>query len=335
MNTKVIVTGATGFLGFNLAQRLKELGYEVVGLGRNNEKGKILTNSRIDYVQADLCNLELLKDIFKKAEYVFHCAAKSSVWGNYESFYKPNIIGVKNVIEACRFNNVKRLLYVSSPSIYFDFKEKFNIKEDEHPTLNPANNYIKTKIEAEKLVDDAVKDGMDIITIRPRGIFGVGDTALLPRMIRANCEKFIPKTVKKDILIDITHVQNVVESLILAMNASENCKGQKYNITNGESIYFYETLEKLITSLGYEFNCKRMPYIFALTIAKILESVYKFNSKKEPVFTRYSVGLLSFGQTLDITKAKKELGYEPVVTMQQGLDEVIKDYKRRRQNASN
>ncbi len=323
--TKVIVTGATGFLGFHLAKRLKTLGFDVIGLGRNKEKGAKLSKLGINFISIDLSDKEDLDKIFKGVDYVFHCAAKSSIWGDYKSFYRANVEGTKNVADLCLKNNIKRLIYVSSPSIYFDFKDKLNIKEAEYPTRHPANNYIKTKIMAENVIDSAFNDRLDVITIRPRGIYGSGDSAILPRLLKANREKFIPKTRKHDILIDITHVENVVEAMILAMNAPKKYSGEKYNITNDENIYLYKTLENIINEKGEKFNLKYIPYKLIFLLVSIMELFYKILLNKEPVFTKYSLGILSFNQTLDISKAKDNLGYKPIISIEEGLKEYLND----------
>ncbi len=324
---KTIVTGATGFLGYNLAKRLLELGFIVVALGRNTEKGKLLTDIGCEFIQVDLTDKDKLLQIFNGADYVFHCAAKSSLWGSYKSFYNSNVTGTQNVVDACIKNNVKKLVHVSSPSIYFEFSDKFDIKETDKLPKKFVNYYAKTKYLSECVVDEGIKNGLNAIIIRPRAIFGAGDTALIPRLIRANAEKFIPKTVKNDILIDITHVKNVVESMILAMNADKKFNGQKYNITNGENIKFYSCIENLITNLGMKYNSKNISYCAVMLIASFLEFIYKFLPNKEPVFTKYSVGLISFNQTLDISKAKNELGYKPVISVEEGFKEVANAYK--------
>ena len=197
---KVIVTGATGFLGLNLSKRLKSMGFEVIGLGRDIKRGEKLKELDIKFISVDLSDSEKLNEVFNGAKYVFHCAAKSSVWGNYKSFYEANVIGTQNVCSACINNNVERLIYVSTPSIYFDFKDKLNIKEAETLPEKFANNYAKTKYLAENVVDKAVKNGLNVITIRPRAILGIGDTAIIPRIIN-----------KHSILVNIYLIYSIKE----------------------------------------------------------------------------------------------------------------------------
>ena len=328
MSTKTVITGATGFLGSNLAKRLSELGFDVIGLGRNSVKGEELQNNGIKFIKADLTDSEKLSDIFKNTDYVFHCGAKSSNWGSYKSFFEANVTGTKNVVNACLKNDVERLIHISSPSIYFEYKDKFDIKEDDTLPKKFVNNYAETKFLAENEIKEGIKNSLEAIILRPRAIMGIGDTAIIPRLIRANNQKFIPKTVKNDILIDITFVQNVVEAMLLAMKADKKYSGQVYNITNGENIKFYETIKDIIINAGFEYNEKKLSYKKVMFLASVLEGIYKFLPNKEPVFTKYSAGLISFNQTLDITKAKNELGYKPVISIKEGLEELKNYYKK-------
>ena len=324
MEDKAVITGATGFLGSNLAKKLNSLGFKVVALGRNRQKGSLLQNEGIEFVCADLSDKDEISNALKGARFVFHCAAKSSLWGRYKDFYNSNVLGTKNMLDLAKKSGAERFIHVSTPSIYFDFKDRFNIKEDEKLPEQFVNNYAQTKYLAEIEADKAFKDGLNVITIRPRGIYGTGDTALIPRLIRANQEKFIPKTVKDDILIDITHVQNVVESLICAMKADAVCFGKKYNITDGTPVHFYKMLEELLAGLGYSLNVKNLNYSKTAFLAGVMENFYKtFLPDIEPVFTKYYLGLLSFNMTLDIKKAREELGYTPLFSTKEGIKKVI------------
>ena len=325
---KFVVTGATGFLGGVLAKRLVSLGYQVVALGRNKIKGKELQELGINFIDCDLDDKLKLEHIIKNADFVVHCAAKSSPWGRYNDFYKSNVIGTKNIIDVCLNNNINRLVYISSPSIYFNLQDEFDITEDFEYTNKPINNYIKTKIIAETLIDDAFQKGLDIITLRPRAIFGIGDSAIFPRLIRTNNKKFIPITTNKDILMDLTYIDNVVDAILLAIFADKKYSGQKYNITNDEHIYLHKTIKKIITELNYEYKTKKIPYNLLKFISILTDKLYSiFLPNKEPAITPFSLGVLSFNQTFDITKAKNELRYIPKISIDEGLAHVIKYYK--------
>ena len=114
----------------------------------------------------------------------------STVWGPWESFYQANVLGTQHVLEACRTNKIRRLVYVSSPSIYAAPKDQIDIKEEDAPAENHLNNYIKSKLLSEKLFP-AYPDVPSII-LRPRGLFGVGDTSILPRVLKLSQKIGIP-----------------------------------------------------------------------------------------------------------------------------------------------
>ena len=180
---KALVTGATGFLGGALTRRLHSMNWDVTALGRNMSKLDQLENEEIHSFQLDLKDKPGILAGCNNQDVVFHCAAFPSPWGNFEKFYQANVIGTRNVVQACEENNVKRLVYVSTPSIYFDYTSHINVKETD-VLPEPISNYAATKVLAEEEVDKAFANGLATITIRPRAIFGPGDTAIFPRLIR-------------------------------------------------------------------------------------------------------------------------------------------------------
>jgi len=325
---KSLVTGGTGFLGKRLALRLVELGHEVSVIGRNERVGLDLEESGINFIKADLKDTNEITEACKNQDYVFHCGALSSPWGKYQDFYNTNVLGTKNIIQGCQKHKIKRLIYVSTPSIYFDFTDKFNISENTPLPENPVNDYAKTKLMAEKKIDKAFNEGLPVITIRPRGIFGPGDTSILPRLIKANNNRFIPVIEHRKVLVDITYVDNIIEALLLCIDSPEYTLGKKYNITNGEPVLLYDFLENVITKLGYKFNPKTLSFNEAYKIAGLMEFISRtLLFGKEPALTQYTVGILARSQTLDISSAKRELGYVPKISINDGVDELIRWWK--------
>ncbi|VEB35043.1 3-beta hydroxysteroid dehydrogenase/isomerase [Legionella cherrii] len=174
-----------------MTQRLVADGYEVIALGRNEQLGKLISQFGAQFIAVDLLDKEKLKGIAQDAQTIFHCAALSSPWGRYNDFYNANVLGTQHVIAATPPN--ARLVHVSSPSIYFNFTEQHNIKEDSLLPLKPANYYVKTKLLAESLIDKAHRErDLDVITLRPRAIFGPYDRAILPRILQMKKMAFCP-----------------------------------------------------------------------------------------------------------------------------------------------
>lgn len=322
---RYIVTGSTGCLGLNLTKRLISEGHEVMGLGRNKKLGKLITQMGAQFIPLNLQEQARLKKIASGADVIFHCAALSRPWGKYNDFYQSNVVGTKHVIEATPENT--RLIHVSSPSIYFNFKEQFNIKENVKLPLKPANNYIKSKIQAELLIDAAfAQSNLDVVTIRPRAIFGPYDRTIIPRLLNAERQGILPVIGSGNNMIDITYVDNVVESLLLAANPNLQLRGQKFNITNDEPKSLHDILLLLYKALNKPLKLKHIPYYFAKPLASILEIIHQLFNLSEPRFTVYSCSVLALGQTLNIEAAKKHLNYKPIVNIEEGMKRFAKWY---------
>lgn len=317
----MVVTGATGFLGQKLALRLGQMGHEVIGLGRNKEAGAILEKNGVVFKQVELSNREEVLDACLSADYVFHSGALSSPWGKYEDFYQANVAGTRYIIEACQTHHVKRLIYVSTPSIYFYYDERKNVSENDPLPEKFVNEYAQTKYFAEEEIDQAFRNGLPVITIRPRAIFGPGDQAILPRLIKV-CEKgALPKIGNERVEVDITYVENVVDALLLCMYSGEHTLGQKYNITNGMIVDLYEMVEKVMMKLGKPVHYINISERTAFSIAKVMEFISRYLlGGREPLLTKYTVSVLSKSQTLNIEKAKTELGYQPRVSIEEGIE---------------
>lgn len=322
---RVLVTGATGFLGKYVIEELKNNKYIVIAQGRNKKK---LDDLKKQYnVETLRCDLDVIQNQNLKVDFVIHAAALSTVWGKWQDFYKSNVIGTKNVIEFCQKNKVKRLVYVSSPSIYTEKKNRFDIVENDYNKQNKLNYYIRTKLMAEDLINHV--KGLETIIIRPRGLFGIGDTSIIPRIIKANRTIGIPLFNGGNNVVDITCVENVALALRLAIESSKDSTGKTYNITNGEPIEFKKILEKLFDEIEETPHYRKLPLGMIYGVAMIIEWIYKlFRIYKEPAITRYTILTLGYSQTLNIEKARKILKYKPIITLEEGIKKYAEDIKK-------
>ena len=226
---KILVTGGTGFLGKRLAFKLQTLGYDVTLLGRNRIIGNELAAKGLQFLPIDLIDKEATLTACKGKDYVFHCGALSSPWGKYQQFYNANVLGTRNIIQGCQKYGIQRLIHVSTPSIYFDFSHRLNISENDPLPSKLANHYAATKLLAEAEINQAHQQGLPVITIRPRGIFGPGDNAILPRLIKANNKTGIPLINEGKAYIDMTYIDNVVDALLLCQNAPNHLLGRVFD----------------------------------------------------------------------------------------------------------
>jgi nucleoside-diphosphate-sugar epimerase len=324
---KTLVTGATGFLGGALARRLHSMGGDVTALGRNAAKLNQLESEGLRVLQHDLKEKDAMLAACKNQEIVFHCAALPSPWGNYEAFYQANVIGTRNVICGCEENKVKRLVHVSTPSLYFGYSSRTNVKEtDELP--EPVSEYAATKILAEQEVDEAFARGLATITIRPRAIFGPGDTVIFPRLIPRLQSGRLPILGDGENVVDLTYIENVVDALLLCAESPANTLGKKYNISNGEPVKIWKLVERICAELNLQPPQRKISYRAANAAATVLELIYTLiPTHPEPPLTRITVSMLLHSTTLDISAAKNELGYQPKVSVEEGVERFLKWWK--------
>ena len=321
---KVLVTGATGFLGEYIVKELSEKGYKVIAFGRNEEKGRDLSRRYIhtSFIKGNFENIDDLKNIDENIDYIVHAGGLSTVWGKWKDFYNSNVKGTENIIRFCKESDIKKLVFISSPSIYAKPKDGFLIKEEEAPSENRLNFYIRSKILAESRIKEI--SNMPWVIIRPRGLFGVGDTSIIPRLLRLNSKIGIPLFSEGSQMIDITCVENVALSIRLALE-KEEAVGNIYNITNDEPMQFKEILELFFDEMGIKGRYIRLNYSVIKFIVNLIEKLYSFfKIGGEPPLTLYTLYLLKYSQTLSVEKAKKDLGYKPEITIREGIRNYVR-----------
>ena len=324
---KTLITGATGFLGGALARRLHGMGWDVTALGRNPVKLNELEDAGMRPLRSDVTKKEELLSAFNGQDIVFHCAAFPSPWGGFEKFYQANVIGTRNVVQACLQNNVKRLVYVSTPSIYFDYGSHIGVKEN-NPLPQPISNYAHTKLLAEEEIDKGFAQGLAVVSIRPRALFGEGDTVIFPRLIPRLRSGRLPILGDGENIVDLTYIQNVVDALLLCAESPASTLGKKYNISNGEPVKIWKLVERICDELGYAHPKRKISYKTDNAAAGVLEFIYSLIPySPEPPLTRLSVSMMANSTTLDISAARKELGYQPKVSVEEGVQRFLKWWK--------
>ena len=191
-----------------------------------------------------------------------------------------------------------------------------------------AEIVIKSKILAENLINSIEDDKLEKVIIRPRGLFGIGDTSIIPRLINANRKIGIPLFNDGKNIVDITCVENVALALRLAIE-SKNAVGNTYNITNGEPREFKNILEELFEQINEPPKYLKINLNLMYGVSSIIEFIYKlFHIYKEPMITKYNICTLGYSQTLNIEKAKKDLKYIPKMTLSEGIKKYAENYKR-------
>lgn len=323
----MLVTGASGFLGGYVVRDLQSHGHEVFATGRNAAAlAKVADDAHVL-----VGDLSALATATLPVDAVVHCAALSTPWGPWRAFREANVDGTAHVVEFARRNGVRRIVHVSSPSVYAAPRDRIDIREDDVDTGNRLNGYIRSKIEAEQLLQDARRDGgiPELVILRPRGLIGVGDPSLIPRLLDVHRRIGVPLFDGGDNLIDVTAVENVALAARLALDAGDPAGGV-YNITNDDPRRFRDLLHTLLTLIGEVPRIRAMNRRAAWVLAAALEGLCKaVPGQPEPPLTRYTLSTIAYSQTLALRRAKEDLGYRPIVSLDDALARVADDVRSR------
>jgi nucleoside-diphosphate-sugar epimerase len=255
---------------------------------------------------------------------VCHAGALSAPWGKHDDFYDINVGGTEAVLAGCLAHGVRRLLYISSPSVVFDGRDQQLISEDVPYPRHFASIYSLTKKLGEDRVNAAAV-GLQTVILRPKAIFGPGDQALLPRLIAAARQKRLPQVGDGRNLVDLTYVENVVHAVMLALDARAAI-GKTYTITNDEHVPLWGVIRSVLSRLNLATNLRQVPLHLALTAASLME-LWAALTGKEPLLTRYSAAILARTQTYDISAAKRDLDYTPCVSIAEGIERTLEALK--------
>ena len=323
---KIVITGATGFLGGRLLERLAAecpAGTELVGIGRTLKPQSTVEHPLVRYELGDLADASFVDRVLHGADKVVHAAALSAQMGPPGAFERANVLVTQHVVAACTQNAVQRLVLISSPSVYFQLKDLPNIRESD-PLPSPINVYARTKREAECIVQES---DVPHVILRPRALIGRGDTVILPRVIRAHREGKLRRMGEQKNRVDLTPVSNVVDAILLALEADEPALNQVYNISNGNPIPLWPLLDDVFRKLKLEPVEKGISMHVAKGVARLLEWHAKYlNGHKEPALTIYGIGTLTKTFAMDISEARRRLGYEPRQSVEDAIQEFIDWY---------
>lgn len=316
---KVLVTGGTGFLGRYVARALLQRGDQVSLLGRDFSKVPDLLAQGAQALPVDLREYPAVQQACADVDAVCHCGALSAPWGKRSEFFATNVGGTQAIVDGCRQHGVARLVYISSPSVIFDGRDHTNLSETAAYPPRFTSTYALTK----KLGEDAVRacPQLPAVILRPKAIFGPGDQALLPRLIAAARRGRLPQIGNGDNLVDLTYVENAALAAVLALTAPA-AVGGTYTITNGESVVLWQLIRQVLQRLGIPAPRRRLPPSLAWSAALAMEAAAAL-SGREPLLTRYSVLILARNQTYDISAARRDLGYQPQISLAAGIERTL------------
>lgn len=318
---KVLVTGGGGFLGSAITRRLLERGDKVCCFQRS--PAQELHQAGAEVVQGSLTDPAAVESAAQGCDVVVHTAAKAGVWGPRREYDAINIEGTRNVIEACRSHGIERLVYTSSPSAVFSGHDENGIDESVPYPSRFLAEYPRSKATAEQMVLQANGDSLATVALRPHLIWGPGDPHLVPRILdRARRGRLRLLGTKRN-LVDSTYIDNAAEAHVLAvdrLSASAACAGKAYFISNGEPLPMSELINRILVAANLPEETRTVSPQIAYVAGSILEGAYKLLSRSdEPPMTRFVAKQLSTAHWYDLSAAKRDLGYEPRVSIEVGM----------------
>ncbi len=316
---RIFITGASGFVGGAAAKKLSER-HEVLALSRSEKSDAAIRAAGATPVRGDLGTVTaaMLKDV----DAVVHCAAKVETWGRMKEFWAINVTGTERLLKAAREAGVKRFIHIGTEAALFYGQSMDDLDETAPMAFNSPLPYPRTKAHAEKAVRAANGNGLTTIVLRPRFIWGPGDQTLLPAlkgMVDAGRFAWIGGG---RAVTDTVHIYNVVHAIELALEKGNG--GEAYFITDGGMpISFKEMMTKMAATAGFSLPDRNMPGWLARGAAKIMDRIWKLTLRRTPPpLDPHTASLMSRNCTLKIDKARRELGYEPVITREAGLAEL-------------
>lgn len=321
MRSAAFVTGGSGFVGGALIRRLSADGFEVRALARSERAAAKVRDAGAHAVMGDLADVDAMTAGAAGCELAFHSASSVSYWGAKKEFERVNVDGTGNVIAACRAAGVRRLVHVGSLAAINAGQRLRGV--DETAPLRPDSKaaYCASKARAEQLVLDANGDGLETVVVRPRLVWGPGDTTLLANFVRRVQSGSFGWIGGGRHRISTAEIDNVVEVLLLA--ADRGRPGEAYFVTDGEPVVFREFVTRLLKTQGLKAPRKSLARPLARGLAAVGEGLWRrLGRDGEPPLTREAVWLSANETTVDISKARSELGYRPVVTMDEGMEQL-------------
>lgn len=282
----------------------------------------------MEVVRADLADREAVVIAAKGCDAIIHVAAKTGVWGPFEDYHRTNVLGTRNVIEACMANHIRRLIYTSTPSVIHTGTDVEGVDESAPLATHFETAYPATKAEAERLVLAANGPGLGTVALRPHLIWGPDDTQLTARILaraKAGRLRLVGKGLKR---IDSVYIDNAVDAHILALDRvapGAACGGKAYFITQGEPMPQRDLINGILKAGGLPPCGKSISPRVAYAVGAVMEIIWRaLRRQDEPLMTRFVAKQLATAHWYDISAAKRDLGFEPKVTVAEGLARLAK-----------
>lgn len=328
---KALVTGGGGFLGLYIVEQLLDAGHEV----RVFCRGKYATLDRLNVhvVNGDLQDRQAVATACEGMDCVFHVAAVPGVWGTWQHYHGPNTIGTTNVIEAARQAGVQRLIYTSSPSVVFDGEEHIDADESLAYPSEWLCHYPHSKALAEQSVlaanDD---DSFRTVSLRPHLIWGARDNHLIPRLLQKAKSGRLRRVGDGTNVVSVANVENAAAAHLQAeasLRETVSAAGNAYFVNEPEAVNLWSWIDQILELAKLPPVKKSISLATAHRVGRGLEKLWTWLPLPgEPPMTRFMALQLASSHSYSIEAAKRDFGYTPIVSMEEGMQRLASDINR-------
>lgn len=323
-----LVTGGGGFLGRYIVEQLVGRGDRVRTINRSDHPE--LRELGVETVQGDVGWPDDIYPACEGIDCVFHTAATAGIWGSAKQYEDNNVGGTETLLDACRHHGVRRLVFTSSPSVTFDSGDQCGVDERAPYPIKWLADYPRTKAWAERIALSANgADGLRTCALRPHLIWGPRDGHLVPRLIERARAGRLRRIGDGTNLIDITYVENAAQAHLLAADMLDDeahaskasrVAGKAYFISQGERVNCWLWINEVLALAGLPPVEKSLSFKSAWRLGAAYEAAYRFfRIENEPPMTRFLAAQLATSHWFDISAARRDLGYEPRVSTEEGM----------------
>jgi len=319
---KVLITGATGFIGGSLVNENINKGNKIKALVLKDDPGEgLLREKGVEIVIGDVANYSDVEMACEGVDIIFHCAGIVTDFAPYQLYVDVNVTGMENICKAALKAQVKRLVYMSTNDVFGPIE---NVVIDEtFPLKKWGEPYPDTKIEAEEIAWKYYRENnLPITMVYACWVFGIGDKTFVPLVADSIVKKELIFW-RKDVHVWPNYIDNLVDLLML-ISEDERAIGNGYLVHDGEMVTFQEFCIQIAETLGVPPRKTHIPYFLAKMAGWILEKWWRITKKKtRPLLTTYTVTNLGSRLDFSIEKAERELGWVPKISFKVGMEKTM------------